>query len=233
VNESEWLAAKHPYDLIYHKACRNDRKRRLLACASARRVLPLAPPSPSFAEVIAVAERYADGIASDADLRAARREVKKVYDALLASMSESAMYAAQAARSTLDKEFMTYKMSMEKAQAAEAARKRPDFDAAYRKEALAQCVLARDIFGSVPFRPLPPLDGAVLTWNDGIIVKLAAAVYEERSLPEGTLDPHRLRVLADALEEAGCTDPDILGHLHQQGGVHVRGCWCVDLLLGK
>jgi hypothetical protein len=71
------------------------------------------------------------------------------------------------------------------------------------------------------------------TWNDGCIVKLATAIYEERSLPEGHLDILRLGVLADAMEEAGVTDPDILGHLRQQGTVHVRGCFVVDLILGR
>jgi hypothetical protein len=51
-------------------------------------------------------------------------------------------------------------------------------------------------------------------------------------LPAGQLDPTRLAVLADAVEEAGCTDADLLGHLRGPGP-HVRGCWAVDLLLGK
>jgi hypothetical protein len=51
-------------------------------------------------------------------------------------------------------------------------------------------------------------------------------------MPSGELDSHRLSVLADALEEAGCTDPDLLGHLHSPGP-HVRGCWALDLILGK
>jgi hypothetical protein len=48
----------------------------------------------------------------------------------------------------------------------------------------------------------------------------------------GTLDTSRLAVLADALEDAGCDRADILGHLRGPGP-HVRGCWAVDLLLGK
>jgi hypothetical protein len=51
-------------------------------------------------------------------------------------------------------------------------------------------------------------------------------------LPSGHLDTSRLLVLADSLEEAGCTDADILGHLRGTGP-HVRGCWLVDLLLAK
>ncbi len=45
-------------------------------------------------------------------------------------------------------------------------------------------------------------------------------------------DFSRLPLLADALEDAGCTDAELLGHLRGLG-VHVRGCWAVDLLTGK
>jgi hypothetical protein len=51
-------------------------------------------------------------------------------------------------------------------------------------------------------------------------------------MPSGELDPVCLAILADALEEAGCTDPSILGHLRSPGP-HVRGCWALDLVLGK
>jgi hypothetical protein len=71
-----------------------------------------------------------------------------------------------------------------------------------------------------------------LTWNDAAVVCLAQAAYDERILPTGTLDNARLAVLADALEEAGCTDVQILTHL-RGGGEHYRGCFVVDALLGK
>jgi hypothetical protein len=61
---------------------------------------------------------------------------------------------------------------------------------------------------------------------------MASAIYEERALPEGTFDPGRLAVLADALEEVGAADPDLLGHLRGPGP-HVRGCFAVDAVLGK
>ena len=64
------------------------------------------------------------------------------------------------------------------------------------------------------------------------MVALARVAYDQRELPSGTLDVARLAVLADALEEAGCTDADLLGHLRGPGP-HARGCWAVDLLLGK
>jgi hypothetical protein len=64
------------------------------------------------------------------------------------------------------------------------------------------------------------------------VVSVARAAYEERQLPAGTLDNTRLAVLADAVEEAGCTDAALLGHC-RGAGPHVRGCWAVDALLGK
>jgi hypothetical protein len=64
-------------------------------------------------------------------------------------------------------------------------------------------------------------DSAWLTPN---VVKLAGESYDEQ-----TFD--RLPTLADALEEAGCTNPELLAHCRGPGP-HVRGCWVVDLLLG-
>jgi hypothetical protein len=58
------------------------------------------------------------------------------------------------------------------------------------------------------------------------------AAYEGRVSPAGGLDADRLAVLADALEDAGCADPDLLAHLRGPGP-HVRGCWALDLVLGN
>jgi hypothetical protein len=85
---------------------------------------------------------------------------------------------------------------------------------------------------ALPFREVR-IDPAWLAWGEGLVVRLARAAYEERQMPGGTLENARLAVLADALEEAGCDDEEVLRHLRRQGGVHVRGCWVVDLLLGK
>jgi hypothetical protein len=84
--------------------------------------------------------------------------------------------------------------------------------------------LLRCVFGN-PFRPTPPIDPGWLGWNGGTVRKLAEAIYDGRAFD-------RLPVLADALEDAGCTDPELLGHLRGPGP-HARGCWSVDLLLGK
>jgi hypothetical protein len=94
-----------------------------------------------------------------------------------------------------------------------------------------QCALLRDIFSN-PFRPSPPLPPAVLAWNDGLVRRLAQAIYDVRDMPAGTLDAGRLGVLADALLDAGCEDDEVVRHLREPGP-HVRGCWAVDVILGK
>jgi hypothetical protein len=90
----------------------------------------------------------------------------------------------------------------------------------------AHASLGREVFGN-PFRPVP-----TSSWQSPQVVALAQAAYDERELPAGTLDLARLAVLADALEEAGCAAQTILDHLRGPGP-HVRGCWAVDLILGK
>jgi hypothetical protein len=66
----------------------------------------------------------------------------------------------------------------------------------------------------------------------GLVTALAQSAYDERLLPSSELDPANLAVLADALEDAGCTEAAMLDHLRGPGP-HVRGCWALDLLLGK
>jgi len=91
-------------------------------------------------------------------------------------------------------------------------------------ESIAQCSLLRDIFGTLPFRPTL-INPSWLAWNDGTILRLAQAIYNDRRFAD-------MPILADALEEAGCTDAEILAHCRGEGP-HFRGCWVVDLLLGK
>jgi hypothetical protein len=87
--------------------------------------------------------------------------------------------------------------------------------------------LLRDVIGN-PFRPV----SVERDWISPTALALAQVAYEARSLPGGELDPARLAILADALEDAGCNEDEMLGHLRSPGP-HVRGCWMVDLLLGK
>jgi hypothetical protein len=83
------------------------------------------------------------------------------------------------------------------------------------------------VFGN-PFRPVA-LEPA---WLTPAVTSLAEAASKERLMPSGHLDSVRLKVLADALEEVGCSDQAILDHLRGPGP-HVRSCWPVDLVLAK
>jgi hypothetical protein len=89
-------------------------------------------------------------------------------------------------------------------------------------ERRAQCHCFRDIFGN-PFAEQPTLERSWLRWNDGTIPKLAEGIYRDRAFEQTP-------VLADALEDAGCTNADILTHC-RSGGDHVRGCWLIDAIL--
>jgi hypothetical protein len=91
-----------------------------------------------------------------------------------------------------------------------------------------QCRLLRDLVPN-PFRVLP---ATTRSWLTPAVVKLAQRAYEDRLLPEGTFDLTRLRKLAQALVDAGCENGELVGHL-RAAGPHVRGCWAVDLILGK
>jgi len=87
-------------------------------------------------------------------------------------------------------------------------------------EMAAQSQLLRDIFGN-PFRPVT-VDPE---WLTSTVVALARGIYDERAFD-------RLPILADALQDAGCENADVLDHCRGPGP-HARGCWVVDLLLGK
>ncbi len=93
---------------------------------------------------------------------------------------------------------------------------------AWRSELAAQCDLVRCIFGN-PFRPAR-LTLAWLEANRGVVRDLARVIHDEARFAD-------LPILADALEDAGCTDGQVLEHCRAPGP-HGRGCWLLDLLLG-
>ncbi len=86
-----------------------------------------------------------------------------------------------------------------------------------------QAQILRCLVGN-PFRPFA-IEPALLAWRDGTITKLAQAIYDDRSF-DG------LPVLADALEEAGCLDANMLAHCRLPGK-HFRGCWVLDKLTAR
>lgn len=99
----------------------------------------------------------------------------------------------------------------------------PARETALAREEEIQCDLLRDIWGN-PFRSVT-LDPSWLTWNNNCVVRIAEGIYADRAF-------NHLPILADALEDAGCIDQQILTHLRGPGN-HVRGCFAVDLCLGK
>jgi hypothetical protein len=209
VTEAQWLAATDPYRLTRHQAGRTERKRRLLSCALARGVLDLLPHGEAAAAVEA-AERFADGRATEEELRAAAGVVGR----LAAGRPHAGTLAAAALAAALSKPGVGTVHGLEPSAAARRGGWNGPVAARW------QCDLAREIFGN-PFRPVTTDP----SWLTSTVVTLARQMYESR-------DFSPMPILADALQDAGCDHADILNHC-RGGGVHVRGCWVVDLLLGK
>jgi hypothetical protein len=260
LGEAQWLSAGSTYALLceltqHQRAARNSagrRRLRLFACSCCRRFWHLFADQHAR-QAVEVAERFADGQARLDELVAAersagdaeRRAINRILELtggrawlgpLPPDLEEAqhargtaAAAAVAAARAGLG--VAAERAALQCLLAASAGRDRwEDGRPVQHAVEAMQCDLLRDIFGN-PFHP-STLDSAWLTWNDAAVVRLAQTAYEDRQLPAGTLDNCRLAVLADALEEAGCTDADILGHLRGPGP-HVRGCWPVDLCLGN
>ncbi len=218
MTEEQWLACKDLNLLLrflHGKA--GERKLRLFAVACCRRV-PRLVREEVCRRAVDVAERVADGAARRADLEEAQNA------ALREAMKGKGWSADRAVRFIASH---CARPGLADCGADFVGLARQYVPSTRRQANRAQISLLRDIFGN-PFRPVSPSPG----WRAPQLVALAQAAYDERELPGGTLDATRLAVLADALEEAGCTDPDLLGHLRGPGE-HVRGCWAVDLLLGK
>lgn len=238
MTEREWLTCTAPLKmLLFLRGKATDRQLRLFAAACCRSIWALLPPERG-PHAVEVAERYADGLA-DADELAAACD---------AAADVRGLPVRRALLLMTRQTFSPFSMAAHVVQAARRAQW------GYVTGA-RQCALLRDIAGN-PFRParvshshlgwhrklLRPLAGnrprpvtippSLLAWHNGAVVRLARAAYEERNLPSGTLHPDRLAALADALQQAGCTEERLLAHLHSDGE-HVRGCWVVDLLSGR
>jgi hypothetical protein len=230
--------------LAFLRGKASERKLRLFACACCRQLIWHRLTDDRSRQAVAVAERFADGRAFTEELEAARVSAgEAVAGVPLGTRARHSISAAQAVTRT---DWPPDVMAVHTAFTASASgvpwlvgrqrmsRVARERQRAAREEERAdrarQADLLRDLVGSPPL--LRPAVGgpAVLGWNGGIVGRLAQAAYEDR-LPSGHLEPGRLAVLADALEDA-CGDPEMLGHLRGPGQ-HVRGCWVIDLLLGK
>jgi len=211
MTEADWLGSTDltaMVDFLREKA--SNRKLRLFVCACCRRIWRFFKDKRSR-KAVEISERYADGKATDEELANAEGDA---WDAAGGEGSGSKNEAAAWAASDIE---AAVSCGPETAAFANGRVK----DAV--REILAQCEVLRDIFGN----PLCPTSIAPtwLSWKEATIPKLAQAIYDDRAFD-------RMPILADALEEAGCTNADILAHCRQPGE-HVRGCWVVDLLLGK
>jgi hypothetical protein len=219
MTEAEWLTCDDPQKMLEFlrdggKA--SDRKLRLFGCVCCRAIWELLTDERSR-EGVMVAERYADGQASTDQLAEAHLIAYAAHDNEDFADYWAAAWIAPA---------VSLRASLGTAEEALKAAT-PNAAASARK---IQVDMLRDIVDN-PFRPAA-LDPAWLAWNNGTVPKIAQAAYDERLLPSGHLDAGRLAILADALEEAGCSVTEILDHLRGLDP-HIRGCWVVDLLLGK
>ena len=205
MTETEWLTSVDPAPMLEYLWRRaSDRKSRLLRCACCRGAWNFLTDNRSRSAV-ETAERYADGLASNWELLAARRDAQRVE--IDETVDIEVVFIAKVLRET--------RMAVQP-----HARIGPGETWAVQPSVAA--ALLRDLFN--PFRPAP-VENSLLVWNDATIPKMAQSIYDARAFD-------RLPLLADALEEAGCADADILSHCRTPGE-HVRGCWVVDLLLGK
>jgi hypothetical protein len=217
MTESEWLVAPEvPVMLQFLGKKAGARKRRLFACACVRRIWHLLDDSRSQ-QAVEVGEEFAEGKVDKQLVKIAQRQAASAARLVAGRIWSGADAASNCALLSTE--------DISTAARAVAAASQAGGTVSVERE--AQAVLVRDIFGN-PFRSVV-LDR---TWLTPTVRSLATAAYEERVLPSGELDETRLAVLADALEEAGCTSADILTHLRGLGP-HVRGCWAVDSLLGR
>jgi hypothetical protein len=211
----------------YHCEKSSKRKWQLFACACCRRIWHLLAKQPeAFRQLLEMCEQAAEGLITSEQLQDAWES-----DEIVSADWSDETLAVLAATG----EFRGWHLQSAQQLAAAATGQPDNYDLdptnpAIAAELEAQTNLLRCIIGN-PFRPVT-ISPAVLTWHDAVVVRLAQAAYEERYLPAGTLDNSRLAILADCLEEAGCTSEEILSHLRGPGP-HVRGCWAIDLCLGK
>lgn len=220
MTDREWLQCEDPEALLAFVRQRWDRKMRLAAVAACRLVDDLLPDD-RLRQALAVADRFADGAATKAELEAAWQNAGVALNALL-----------DAYRGTDEEGAEDRHDAIEAAWAARVAVSAEPADAFFHLsmftgyEFLVAHVL-RDVFGP----PTPARFHAA--WLTADVAALARSIYEERRF-------EAMPVLADALEAAGCRDAGILGHCRQMEAApgslhlqHTRGCWVLDLLLGR
>jgi hypothetical protein len=212
MTEAEWLACGDPHLMVeFVRGKGSHRKLRLFAAYSFRSLLYLLP-DPRQHRAVDTLEQMAEGTASVRDRQEAVRDTRLALPAYSQPGDEPADDPYFVAL-MLFREFRSSSVGTH----AWAATAGVADSGTVRRE---QCELLRDIFGN-PFRPVP-FDPR---WRTTDALGLARGICEDRAFD-------RLPLLADALMDAGCDSAALLDHCRGPGP-HVRGCWVVDLVLGK
>jgi hypothetical protein len=248
MTEIEWLACDMPHWMLQHLRPwkRRHRKICLYVCASYRRLATKDHlPDPCLI-LLDAAERFADGLAGPAEYKTAKQAVSKMTrrDKRIGGENGPPLYghyllsalrfkhlpgwegkAPVAERVNYLSDEMKRNREARRAMHAAVATEDQAVEIQKNYDAFMQdhTDFIRDIFGN-PFRS-QTINPNWLAWNRGTVPKIAQAIYDDRAFDE-------LPDLADALEVAGCDNTDVLMHLRGPGP-HVRGCWALDMLLGK
>lgn len=216
MTEEQWLACTDPGPMLrFLRGKGLARKRRLFAVASCQRI------ANDLADVsriaLDVAERYADGLATETERMAAWIEAGFIVDRSLDAFSVPSNMPAWCAYRAVES---TNQFNRVTSRTRDAALWIASVGLLPTVGHAPLVGLLRCIFAN-PFRP-PSLPDSKRT---ATVLALAASIYEERAFD-------RMPVLADALEEAGVTDPSILSHCRDADS-HARGCHVLDGILRK
>ena len=215
-----WLSCREPHQLLDRLgACTTRRKLRLWACACVRQIWDKLDHRCKAAVV--AAEEYADHLISRATMGIAS---KTAYKSVREAKNQELRSAATAAR-WVSKSRLDYREAETSPEIASSIMGYRDpyveaYNATHAAVQLHQIDLLRDIFHS----PFISVNYDNL-WSTPIVLNLAQTIYQERLW-------ETMPILADALEDAGCDDVSALEHCRSPKQ-HVRGCWLVDLILGK
>jgi hypothetical protein len=200
--EVEWLTSVDPQAMLEHVMPWASERKLRLWACACCRRIWHLMKTDRARRSVETSERYADGQARMKELKAAA--------------AASGVSAAELAAGLTAKRGRTRAPLLAAHFAAKAAGN-------VRQESEAQADLLRDVFGDWYWTKR--INPVWLTWNGGTVCSMAQAIYDERTFEQ-------LPILADALEDAGCDNADILNHCRGPN-VHVRGCCVIDLLLGK
>jgi len=211
MTEDEWLECHNSAAMLeFVRPKATKRKLRLFAAASFRRLTHLLPDSRQQ-HAIEMLENVTDETEFPRGIgQGARMALPPSADSYAGKCADDPYYVG----------LMLYREFMSSSTACHATAALNGL-ADHIAEQMEQCRLLRCIFGPLPFRPIV-FDDA---WRTPAAVAQARAIYEEKAFD-------RLPILGTTLREAGCHDTSILDHCRQPGP-HVRGCWVVDMLLGR